>query len=225
MSIFDDILKNDPGEAEWEDQGGFADIPAGKWFLLRAYPADVGKAASGVEPPNEYRDWHTVKLGFEAIGAEEGVDPANYGGFFHRFSPDTKDAPGEPSGKVKGLVNKFFAPSLEKGSEERTAAARAVLNATAEKFGMSHEDTENSPTLAVYMAAVMCAAMSERQPTILVKTWLRKGREWTDRDTGEVRKSKDRIEIGNFTDDTPENREKYGIVVWDQPGDGGQVSI
>lgn len=225
MGVFDDILRNDPNEQEWEDVGSFADIPAGKWFLLRAYPADVGKAASGVEPPNEWRDWHTIKLGFEPIGAEEGVGPANYGGFFHRFSPDTKAEPGEPSGKVKGLINKFFAPSLEKGSEERTAAARAVLSATAEKFSMSPEDTENYPTLAVYVAAVMCAAMCDRQPTILVKTWLRKGREYTTAD-GEKRQSRDRIEIGTFTDDTPENREKHGIVVWPTGAEpGGDVAF
>jgi len=211
MGVFDDVITNN--EPEWEDSGGFVDAPTGKWFLVRALGEDAGRGACAVEEPNEYRDWHVLRLGFEILGAEDDVPKANYGGLFHRCGIDSKDSPGVPNSKVKGLANKFFAAGMPHGDEARTNAAKAVLEQTVTDAGMDPNDTENYPDMAVFFASTLAVALANRRPTLLVKTFLRKSRQYTTPD-GEVRHSKESIQIGSFTDDSVEERAKHNIQVW-----------
>lgn len=224
MTTLDDLLKWDDGEKELDLDSGLRELPIGKWCVLQAKGGDES-GASAVDPPEPKwnRDWYRFRLGLRIVGGEEdGVPKAPYRGAFHQMTLDTKEAKGQPSPKLKAMINMFFGQGLPHGSDERIQAARKVLNEVAKKYNMdpSMADSDGIPIYpdnAVYLAAVFAKALGDLQPRILAKPYLSKGKKYVDKQTGEEKVGKDRIELGNWTDYTPENLEEKGCVVWDQP--------
>jgi hypothetical protein len=131
---------------------------------------------------------------------------------FARMALDTKNAPGEPSGRLQALANTFLASGLEHDSPERKRKTIDVLAAFAAKLEMKEEDYE-SP--AEFYAAVLAEALTSDRLVVLGKTYLRKGRQYTDKQTGKPAVSQDRVEMGDWTDATEENLEKFGIAMWE----------
>lgn len=211
MGIFDELLQRGEDEPEVDLGASFAELPVGKWLLLKALPEE-NKGHSQVEDPTETRSWPVLRLGMAVVGAEEDVPVKNYGGVFHRMAMDTKAAPGEPSGRLQAMGNAFLAAGLPHNSAERKAATIDILAKTAVELGMKEEDYD-SP--AEYYGCVLAEAITRRGSTILARTYLRKGREYKDRKTGETKMSQDRVELTDWSDATGEALEVHGIVQWE----------
>lgn len=215
MGFFDDLLPNFNNAAEEEAIGGpeLLQLPPGAWVALQ-FCDNASNYCSKLEAPNERRAWHQLSLVFQAIGGDDKVPQKVYSRVSQYLSLDEKDTPGQPSKQIRGLINIAFGGGHPVGSKERSEAAKKVLEEVAAEKGWSPTDTETFPTAAVFVAAVFCEAVLSRTPRLLAKTYLRKGREYVDQNTGERKMSKERLSIGNYEDFTPENLTKRGIVVW-----------
>lgn len=229
MTTLDDLLKWDDGEKELDLDNALKDLPVGKWCVFQARGGDES-GASAVDPPEpKYnRTWYVFRLGLRLVGGEPDVAKGAYQGAFPRFKLDSKEKPGEPGPKLKAMINMFFGQGLEHGSEARIAAARKTLAEIAKKFEMdpSMADSDGVPIYqdnAVYLAAVFAKALGELKPMIVAKPYMKKGREYQDRESGETRTSKDRVELGNWTDYGPESIEKHELTVWGQAEEGVEI--
>ena len=212
MGIFDELLQRGEDEPETDLKGGgFTELPVNKWLLLRPIGED-NKGHSTVEMGDERRAWPVLRLGLEVVGAEEEVPKQNHGGTFHRLTLDTKEEPGEPSGRLRAIANTFLSAGLEHNSRERKINTIDTLAKMAAVAGMKEEDYD-SP--AEFFAAVLAETLTVKKPLILARTYLRKGKKYKDPTTNEDRIGKDRVELTDWTDATEENIEKQGVVRWE----------
>lgn len=216
-SFFDELLPGFNSKAEEDAVGGpeLVQLPSGIWAAFK-FADDSTDYHSRLDEPNPERGrtWHQLVLVMTPIGAEEKVPQKTYSRVTVYPYIDEKETPGVPSKQLRGLINTVFGAGFEKGSAERAAAARATLDEVVKETGWDLTDETLFPTPAVAVAAVFAKAVTLLTPSVIGKTYTRKGKEYTDRETGEVKTSKDRFQIGNYEDYTPENLAKRGIVVW-----------
>ncbi len=220
MSDFLADLMNTPIPEETSLGRDFEDLPTKVWVRVRCAPEGTG-AAAGVETfggqPDEQGNpraaWHRLKVGLIPIGAEQSVVKKPYSSLFVRMDPCEYQQPGVVSKRMMGFINALFAPGTPHNSPERQKTALDVLKLHGEEAGVGPEGYADGPT---YLAALAAVGMGKQTPTLLVKTMLRKGKAYTDRETGEQRQGKDQITVGDFEDDTPANRTARGIVDWEE---------
>ena len=220
QSFWEQLASNPP-----EERGGYEDLPADSYVVVRTAGEENGKAAPEVRVQEIKRGeragetFRQFSVGLITVGGDSKIQESIHNNKMIYMSsylePSEKELAHSPdqkvAGRFMGFLNALFASGVAEGTKDAKArsAARSsktfsVLQKVAQETGLALSDYEGNT--ARYLAGLTVKALLAEPRKLSIKTKLR-----TYENDGEKR---NQIEVGSYEDFSAANVAKRKITVF-----------